>query len=408
MRTFAITAATLSFACSMAFAQSSAIRLSVDPGQTERHDTPMNLTLPGLHIPVTRFLASLKSTDGETIQAQADQLLDSFGNNLGTRLEWVQPHLDPGHPRTYTLAINSTPYDISQYFHYIDADGYRDLFYGKQPVYRYVNKFDPADFFNTSKPFHHIYGFHDEGFITKGPPGGLYPHHRGIFLGFTTQFGNFWACTDVHQQHVDYVYGLESSGPVAARTISLVDWIDKDNRAVIRDTRDVTTYYVAKDAIVLDFDITMQSLAGDIKLTGNAQHAGFHFRAAQEVADAKSPGAKITAGGATYMLPPTAKPGQADEYLDCPWVACNFTIQGHPYTVLHMNAPSNPTPTSYSTRPYGRFGAWFNGMLKQDEPLHFKYRITILDASTHPNLSQEQLAGDYADFADPPKITIVK
>src|SRR5215213_7443546 len=71
-------------------------------------------------------------------------------------------------------------------FHFADGDGYRELLFGDKPIYRYVNKYDPADRENTLKPFHHLYGLHGEGYITKGP-GGLYTHHRGIFLGFTTQ-----------------------------------------------------------------------------------------------------------------------------------------------------------------------------------------------------------------------------
>lgn len=407
MRRLAASLACLLAACpAAALAQ---LHVTVDPGPIARHETVISTTIADLRPSVSRYLATLKGPGGEAIPAQIDQLLDNAGNVTGVRLEWVQPHLEANHPTTYTLAVNGEPFDVTKYFHYVDADGYRDLYYGTQPVYRYVNKYDPADHANTFKPFHHVYGFHDEGFITKGPPGGLYPHHRGIFFGFKTQYGDFWHCPDVHQQHTGYLFNVESSGPVAARTASTVDWIAKDGRAVVRDTRDVTAYRVSADTLVLDYDITVASLTGgDVQLTGDPQHAGFHFRAAQEVADQKPAGAKTIDGGATYVRPPTAKFTKNDEWLDCPWVACSFSIKDHPYTVLHMDHPSNPTPTTYSTRAYGRVGAFFVDTVSADKPLHLKYRLVVLDGSVHASLSQDELAARYADFTTPPKVTVTK
>lgn len=398
-------------ACSAAacHAASAQLHVTVDPGPTDRHQTVISTTIPDLRPNVSRWRGTLKGPDGETLPAQIDQLLDDSGTVTGVRLEWVQPALEANHPKTYTLSINGEPFDITPYFHYVDADGYRDLYYGPQPVYRYVNKYDPADHANTFKPFHHVYGFHDEGLITKGPPGGLYPHHRGLFFGFKTPYGDFWHCPDVHQQHTGYNFNVESSGPIAARTASTVDWIAKDGKPVVRDTRDVTAYRVSPDTLVLDYDITVETLTGaDVPLTGDPQHAGFHFRAAQEVADQKAAGAKVIDGGATYVRPPTAKFTKNDEWLDSPWVACSFSIKDHPYTILHMDHPSNPTPTTYSTRAYGRLGAFFTTTLHPDHPLHLKYRVVVLDAAVHPNLSQDELAARYADFATPPTVTVKK
>src|SRR4051794_39079497 len=91
----------------------------------------------------------------------------------------------------YALAGDSAK---STGFRFVDGDGYRDLLFNDQPIYRHMTKYDPADRENTNKPFHHLYGMHGEGFMTKGP-GGFETHHRGLFLGFTTPAGNFWACT---------------------------------------------------------------------------------------------------------------------------------------------------------------------------------------------------------------------
>ena len=47
---------------------------------------------------------------------------------------------------------------------------------------------------------------------------------------------------------------------------SVVDWMTKDGKAVVRDTREVTARRIAPDQIVLDFDIAVESLAGDVFL----------------------------------------------------------------------------------------------------------------------------------------------
>src|SRR5207248_327107 len=136
----------------------------------------------------------------------------------------------------------------------------------------------------------------------KGP-GGKYTHHRGIFFGFNkTQFGDFWHCPDVSQRHDKFLADREFTGPVAARAASIVNWVSKDEQTHARDTREVTAWHVADDVLVLDYDITVESLANEpLQLHGDAHHSGFHFRAAQEVADAKSPEGKEN--GTTYTRP---------------------------------------------------------------------------------------------------------
>jgi hypothetical protein len=397
-------------ACSTASAQVARLTVTVDPGPASRQRTVISTTIPDLRPQLSRFLATLKGSDGETIRAQADQILDAEGRVVGTRITWIQPKLEANRPRTYALTIDGEPYDITKYFHYVDRDGYRDLFFGTQGVYRYVNKYDPADQANTYKPFHHIYGFHDDGFITKGP-GGMETHHRGLFFGYMTPLGNFWSCRDAHQEHAGYRFESESAGPVAARTVSVVDWVDHAGNHVIRDTRDITAYRAAKDLLVLDYDVTAENLTpSDIPIQGNAHHGGFHFRAAQEVADQKPASAKAFDGGATYVLPPGAAAGKDGEWANCPWVACDFTVKGNPYTVLHMSHPSNPGMTVYSTRAYGRFGALTaNETLHPGRPLRLRYRIVIADPKAHSaELTPDAIAGWYADFSAPPTVTIRK
>jgi hypothetical protein len=283
-------------------------------------------------------------------------------------------------------------------FHFVDGAGFRELLFADQPIYRYVTPaYDPSNRDATLKPFMHVYGLHNEGFITKGA-GGMETHHRGLFFGFKTQYGNFWACNDGHQQQERYVAERQFADAHAARMASVVDWITKDGKPVVRDTREVTATRPGDDAIVLDFDIVVESLNGDIELGGDPHHAGFHFRAAEEVQGPSTTKPSIRSGLATYVRSAQAKLTKNDEWLDTAWAAGMFSIKGNPYVVIHMNDPSNPGPVTYSTRPYGRFGAFFTTTLKQSQPLHLRYRIVVLDGKTHPNPTVETLSPLYDDF----------
>jgi hypothetical protein len=68
-----------------------------------------------------------------------------------------------------------------------------------------------------------------------------------------------------------------------------------------------------------------------------------------------------------------------------------------------MNGPTNPQPTVFSTRPYGRFGAFFDGQsISPDKPLKLKYRFILRDGSTTPDV--KQLDAEYQDWITPVKI----
>jgi hypothetical protein len=346
-------------------------RLTIAAGEVDRRASPIVATVKSGDLSAGTY--DLKPTDGgETVVAQVERTSD------GAIVRWVEPNLEKGKSRTYELAIHSG--DVSPTFRFTAGEGSRDLLLGETPVWRDMVKYDPADRDATYKVYTHVFATSGDGFITKGP-GGKYPHHRGIFFGFKafdgqTPLGDYWHCPDVTQRHVKYLTDREFTGPVAARVASVTDWVGKDEKPVARDTREWTTWRIGPKAFVYDYEITVESLIGKpIKLGGDAHHAGFHFRAAQEVADAK--GADGKAGGAVYTRPTSAKHTGNDIWTDCPWVHCSFDVQRHHYEVTHLDVPGNPTPTTYSTRPYGRFGAFFTTEVPADKPLKLSYRLVI-------------------------------
>jgi hypothetical protein len=61
-----------------------------------------------------------------------------------------------------------------------------------------------------------------------------------------------------------------------------------------------------------------------------------------------------------------------------------LSYSGRRYSITHMDGPENPDPTTYSTRPYGRFGAFLHrrghaaeaaeGQVSPGNPRHHRRR----------------------------------
>jgi len=273
-------------------------------------------------------------------------------------------------------------------YKFVDGNGYRDLVHGDSPIWRDMIAYDPADHADTMKDFKHVYTFDGKGFITKGP-GGKYPHHRGIFLGWKTQFGDFWHCPDCSERHVRYLPDRQLRTMDMARDAQVTDWVAKDGKPVVRDIREVTTRCISPTHFVMDFDISIEALTEQpVQLGGDAHHAGFHFRAAQEVAERND---------AVFTRPDGSKLIKDDIWENENWCHAVFSVEGRKYAVTHFDAPSNPRPIQYSTRPYGRFGSFFTATVSRDQPLHLHYRIVVRDGNMP--ITKEQLAAEYAEFS---------
>jgi hypothetical protein len=396
------------------------LHVTVDAGDAPRTNTPVVLTLAaGKELTADQVkqlgrqaaVTLVPAGGGQFVPAQVELVRGGGGGGTDVKeviVRWVERKLDAKQSREYDLLLDAAtnPRASAEAFRFVDGDGYRDLLYGEQPIDRYMTpRYDPADKPTTYKPYLHINGMHDDGFLTKGP-GGLDMHHRGVFFGFRTQYGDFWHCRqDESQRHDRYNVDREFTGPVAARDSSVTNWIAKDGKTIARDTREVTAWRTAPDEVLLDFDVTLESLAGDLELGPDPHHGGFHFRASQEVAGSET---KRDQGKCTFVRPASAKLVRDDTWSDTPWAAMLFPIQGNPYAVMLMDHPDNPRPTTYSTRGYGRFGAFFKATLPEGKPMHLRYRILVLDGKTHPNPTAEELGPRYEDFvAPPPSVRVV-
>ena len=299
--------------------------------------------------------------------------------------------------------------------HWADAAGATELLFSGKPLLRYeMPVYDASSEetrVKTYKPFHHVFDPATGIKLTKGD-GGQYPHHRGIFFGYNKishgtdkkVSSDCWHCTGkARQQHRKVLEHID--GDVEGRQRTAIDWIGSDESVVISETRELAAVPVAGGTII-DFASRLES-TGPVRLEGDPQHAGVHFRASQEVADeAKSP-----TKSQTYYLRPGKKASPGDyrnwpddkTYINAPWHAASFVVGGKRSTVLRINRPANPGEARMSERDYARFGSYCEAGVAADSPLELGYRWWVQPGE----ITLEEAARIAADFSSPAKVTVV-
>lgn len=275
-----------------------------------------------------------------------------------------------------------------------DAPVCRELRLGEQPVLRLMGQaFDdssPALRDETYKVFHHLWlpGWSDP--ITKGS-GGLFPHHRGLFLGWNrirlTQQDrqaeiDTWHAKKAHQRLV--ATPVHEAGSVYGRQVIEIHWMNEavqPAQPFVREWRELVVVLVGQQRLV-QFSTRLESLVGDLVLAGDPQHAGFQFRASQHVAEISK--------DQTYYIRPDGvdRPGSFrnwpdhPQHVDLPFQAMSFVIDGRRLTCARLEHPANPGEARFSERDYGRFGSYFEHNLTADQPLELRYQLRVLPGET--------------------------
>jgi hypothetical protein len=276
----------------------------------------------------------------------------------------------------------------------------RQLTFGGRPVIQYEHPvFDPDDIEGTKKPFHHVFEPSGDQLITKGP-GGLYPHHRGIFYGYNHVYINgeridIWhARNGERSEHIEVI--REYAGTVMGGHEVKIHWKDMEGNPFIEEIREVRVFKPQDGETLIDFHSTMTAVKGPVRLEGDRQHAGVQFRASQYVAENRE--------NSKFIRPPAlshlsgTKEIDGDDIYDLPWNAMHFMIDDKPFTVVYMSHPSNPSGAEMSERLYGRFGEFFPYHLTKDNPLVVHYRFLVIEG---PEPSPETLDKRYQAYTGP-------
>lgn len=299
-------------------------------------------------------------------------------------------------------------------FHFVEKKGETlDLKFGDRDVLRFVNKprdgTDEDSHFMSFKPFHQVFdpktgttllssGAHPKTNEFK------FPHHRGLFFGFNKitygdqQIADIWHGTKNVYSTCDKILSMQADAKSAAHTAA-ISWHGMDGKEFANEERTVTVFNVA-GGTQLDWSTVLTTKLDKVRLDGDPQHAGFHFRAAQEVAQSTAK--------QTYYLRPDGKgkegetrnwdaKGKDPKTVNLAWNTMSFVVEGKRYSVLRINHPSNPKETRGSERDYGRFGDYFEFDLTPSSPLKLRYRIWVQEGEMTQEACEKMTASFIAN-----------
>jgi hypothetical protein len=271
------------------------------------------------------------------------------------------------------------------------------------------------------KPYLHVFGEAGElltngGLDASGKATGQFPHHRGIYIGWNriaSDLGSFdlWHLRNGEKMEVLQFDKLDG-GKDAATLVATIAWRGGKKDAagsdlLLTEKRTLRISRPEGKATQVDAHFRLKA-ARDLTLGGDLQHAGIHFRAANEVATraketsyVSDPEDKATKGKDWTAPAPKKdkdgneiKPAREPVKGDLNWCRLLFPIGDRWYAATELNAPSNPVE-ELSWRDYGRFGFFFKRKLAAGETLDLDYRFIVETTeapAAKPKPSAEQIA----------------
>jgi len=396
------------------------IRLKVSGAKVDCVDVPVHtvIDLPEsfASVPVEEINVFVMLTGRGSSRVYGKHLPGQIVKSSDKKAElwWVVPRAEAGIATRWTAVLNRRQKEDKEVFSWKDTKGqYLDLLFDGRKVTRYMYALDRSTkqrVLETYKTFLHVFDAAGENLLTNGPDGLhpymtnkiLYPHHRGIFIGwnrleFEGEIYDFWHMGEQGRVQKAERFLELTAGPVLARSNSLVHWNDKDGRTIIAEQRKTTVFRQSEPTILLlEFLTELKAVNGDVFLDGDPEHAGFQYRPHDDVAK----GDKDVK--ATYLFHKDGINPKKDK--DLPWAAMSYGLNGRRYSVLYMDYPDNPKPVVYSAyRDYGRFGAFFKKKINADDTLTLRYRLWIVESEMP---ERQVLADKYSAFIEGPKVEV--
>ena len=200
---------------------------------------------------------------------------------------------------------------------------------------------------------HHGYSWKDEpgkhldgkDFLTKGP-GGKFTHHRGIYYGFSKCSAvnaagkkvriDTWHCKGGYQTH-EKVIESKADDKGASHTVEIA-WRVDDGSIFASEKRTLSFSHCEDGSLQVDFSSDLSTKQESVTLDGDPQHAGFQFRASNEVA------AK-TAKQTYYVRPKDGKDGMGKtknwpgnkDMTNLSWKAQSVVVSDRRYFTVYLD-----------------------------------------------------------------------
>lgn len=246
----------------------------------------------------------------------------------------------------------------------------------------------------TYKPFLHLFDETGRTPITKGP-GGEYTHHRGIFIGWMKILHDGKTYDRWTMQGGEQIVLADpewTSGPASASIAATIAWNDGAGRPLLRERRELVFHRAPAPAhVVVDVTSHLESAQGELRLDGDPEHGGVHFRAASEV-DRKN---------VLYTFPGAG--AVARRLRDPAWIAMTFPLGERTFSVVQINHPANPKDSRVSAyRDYARMGYFPTTVLRPGERVTVSYRFVACAGPVPAADMIQDLANRFTGHADAP------
>ncbi len=243
-----------------------------------------------------------------------------------------------------------------------------------------------------------------------------HPHHRGLWFAHSSMNGvDFWSEEDPKvgksiNTGFENVRGGWVYGGFTART----DWRTADGTSIATDRRDVKVFELPNGDRVMDFSVTLTPVGGPLKF-GDNKDGVFGLRVPDSLAIHADRSSKIKGEG--HIETASGTDGTAAWGKPNDWVDYWGPINGHTYGVAIFDAPTNLRhPETWHARDYALFtvnpfalhdfGRGEKGAGDYTVPagktINFTYRVLFHKGDT----KTAAVAGQYADFADPPDVEV--
>lgn len=344
-------------------------------------------------------------------------------NKAKAQLWWILPCEKTGSPSTWTATLSRREKTDRKSFSWKDTPAdHLDLLFDGRKVMRYVYLRDTSTLqrsFETNKVFHHVFDAQGKKLLTNSDPKALYPHHRGLFIGWQKvtcrdEGYDFWGMSRNNTAQVHQKFLEQTTGPILARSKALIHWNDKDGNPIIAEERQTTAFRQKEPSILLlEFKTTLKAAKDTVLLHSNnpakaVEHGGIQYRPHNDVAKGSKRSKTHTESIAEedkvkYLFHVDSV--NPKKVFDLPWVAMSHGLNGKHYTIQHINHPANPKPTFYSAyRAYGRFGAYFEKQIKVGKPLTLCYYIWVIESKMP---ERWELARRYSTLVNTPTVEVL-
>lgn len=230
-------------------------------------------------------------------------------------------------------------------------------------------------------------------------------HHRSMWFTFGDVNGvDFWSESSRAGRIVHRAFEALDSGRILARIRTRNDWIAPDGKRICQDVREVIVYRTKRGRL-LDFNITLYAIDGDVKF-GDTKEGMMGLRVASSMEVRRGEGHIVNARGNRDGNAWGKRAEWCDYYGPVDGDIVGIAIFDHPQNFRH--------PTYWHVRTYGLFAANPFGVraftrggdgsyiLREGSKLTFRYRIYIHEGDTET----ARVNDVYGEYADPPRVNV--